>query len=114
MAGVVLSWLGGRGIASRLMRSPSPRLISRASKDGEAVDTTNRAEECKNLVRAGRRSAHKHEAHLGQGPGDPALACRGASYGQIEARYGIRCQWAIAIVKGRTWKVGAADHDVLK
>jgi hypothetical protein len=29
----------------------------------------------------------------------------GTSYGQIEARYGISRQWAIAIVKGRAWKV---------
>ena len=42
------------------------------------------------------------------------LHAAGASYGQIETRYDISHQWAIAVVKGRAWKVAAADHDVLE
>jgi hypothetical protein len=38
----------------------------------------------------------------------------GTSYGQIEARYGISRQRAIAIVKGPAWKVSAADHEVFE
>ena len=83
-------------------------------KGDAAVDTIMRAKECKTASSPGppiRPQATKVTWAKVQ-----EIRRMHAAGGivRIEARYGISRHWAIAIVKGRAWKVDPADHDVFE